>query len=704
MDSVWTIAGFAGHAIAAVLLASLAIFASRRAGATREGQLLVVALAITALWSLRHAVAGVLNLGPLEDGVSETVRNGAWLAVVSDQLRRSMAAGRPHGGRLFVAAALGGLLVAQLGCDLLVGEGAPINEGVLPVFRLSWLLHCMFALGALVLLHSLPTRREHPEATRREAWIGAALAFMWAFDFTHYVLTWFSEGQVAAVGPMRGFVMALLAIMMTIGLRDDGSRPVALSRAATTRLVSAGLVALYGLMLLLLATLSSAIFAPLGRVAQFALLFGLSVAVLALLPSAQLRAWFKVEINKHLFAHRYDYRALWLRFSAAVAETHDDDQASIETRVTRALAQTMEAPSAILFLSDEDHQLVNALAWRWPSDMAPPAMLGAALAGKLRDHGWVIDIKADWNKFGALLPPWMQHSMRAWAIAPLVHRDELVGAILLAAPPGNRKLDWEDLDLLRVICSEAAARLAEARSRAALAEAQRFDEFNRRFAFILHDLKNLVSQMMLLAGNAERHAANPAFREDMVLTLKETAARMNDLLQRLGRPDAVAPARTGEVMLDAAIRPQLPRWSAGLGTIALDGAVARPVRANAEAFVRALAHLVRNALEVSPRGEPVRLHLEQGEAEALVHVVDAGPGMSAAFVRNELFRPFSSTKRTGFGLGAHEARLLIETMGGRLDVESQPGQGTRFTIRLPFADKAAVPGPDAHGPALRRTG
>ena len=54
----------------------------------------------------------------------------------------------------------------------------------------------------------------------------------------------------------------------------------------------------------------------------------------------------------------------------------------------------------------------------------------------------------------------------------------------------------------------------------ALANAQRFEEFNRRFAFILHDIKNLVSQLSLLARNAERHADNPEFRADMVATLQ----------------------------------------------------------------------------------------------------------------------------------------------------------------------------------------
>ncbi len=60
--------------------------------------------------------------------------------------------------------------------------------------------------------------------------------------------------------------------------------------------------------------------------------------------------------------------------------------------------------------------------------------------------------------------------------------------------------------------------------------------------------------------------------------------------------------------------------------------------------------------------------------------------MSAQFIRNELFRPFVSTKSGGFGIGAHEAQAAIRGMGGRLDVESREGVGTRFTMDFPIAD------------------
>ena len=84
--------------------------------------------------------------------------------------------------------------------------------------------------------------------------------------------------------------------------------------------------------------------------------------------------------------------------------------------------------------------------------------------------------------------------------------------------------------------------------------AQRFEDFNRRFAFILHDVKNLVSQLSLLARNAERHADNADFRADMVATLKGSVGKMNDLLARLAPAPDQRPAKPEPTPLRSAGR------------------------------------------------------------------------------------------------------------------------------------------------------
>jgi signal transduction histidine kinase len=61
--------------------------------------------------------------------------------------------------------------------------------------------------------------------------------------------------------------------------------------------------------------------------------------------------------------------------------------------------------------------------------------------------------------------------------------------------------------------------------------------------------------------------------------------------------------------------------------------------------------------------------------------------MSADFIRTRLFQPFASTKEGGFGVGAFEARSLVTAIGGRLEVDSRQGEGTRFLLLLPLAEE-----------------
>jgi signal transduction histidine kinase len=106
---------------------------------------------------------------------------------------------------------------------------------------------------------------------------------------------------------------------------------------------------------------------------------------------------------------------------------------------------------------------------------------------------------------------------------------------------------------------------------------------------------------------------------------------------------------------------------------------------------QALMHLVQNAIDASAPDVCVSLRYGRRGREAAIEVEDRGPGMSAEFIRTRLFQPFASTKQNGFGVGAFEAKGLVAAMGGRIEVESREGEGTRFTIFLPLAEAAAAP-------------
>jgi putative PEP-CTERM system histidine kinase len=265
----------------------------------------------------------------------------------------------------------------------------------------------------------------------------------------------------------------------------------------------------------------------------------------------------------------------------------------------------------------------------------------------------------------------------------------MVGFVILARPQVARRLDWEDFDLLRIAGQQVASYLAEQAGQDALQDAARFDEFNRRIAFVMHDIKNLSSQIGLLARNAERHADNPEFRADMLVTLRNSADKLDALVSRLGRygsarQDTIAP-------LDlVALGHQIAQSYVHPARVQCIGDGLCEVLAAAEPLEQALRHLVQNALEASGEGVPVLIEVRSTGMRGDISVVDAGEGMSPQFLRQDLFRPFVSTKENGFGVGACEARDLIRAMGGRLDVESREGVGSRFTISLPLAEASRL--------------
>ena len=370
-------------------------------------------------------------------------------------------------------------------------------------------------------------------------------------------------------------------------------------------------------------------------------------------------------------------------------------------RIVKAFADIVDAPGGLLLVNDAA-SLAIAASWNWPAPTCPPQ-------SELRECCRLLErgrkrrpdprVRSAARRLGAaprtrripFLRLACSNDAQAWAGIPLIHHERLVGIVLLAAPEYRRPLDWEDFDLLRTAGRQAASSLAEAHGQEALSNAQRFEEFNRRFAFILHDVKNLVSQLSLLARNAERHADNPEFRADMVATLKVSVGKMNDLLARLVA--AIAGARVQRIGAAAAApdpdggdrrQARRPRGAAARRCEPVGAASTGPRSSRRSAICsRTRSTPARATMPVTVRVA------SQRRIPSRSRIADKGVGMDADFIRNRLFQPFASTKPGGFGIGAFEARSLIAAMGGRLSVDSRPGKGTTFTILLPAAEPVA---------------
>jgi PAS domain S-box-containing protein len=113
---------------------------------------------------------------------------------------------------------------------------------------------------------------------------------------------------------------------------------------------------------------------------------------------------------------------------------------------------------------------------------------------------------------------------------------------------------------------------------------------------------------------------------------------------------------------------------------------APPVHADEEQLWQAILNLARNAIEAMPEGGTLQVSVESAGDDTLLVISDTGKGMSTDEAKN-LFKPFYSTKPGGTGLGLPLTQQIIHEHGGRIEVQTVPGQGTTFTIRLPKAGK-----------------
>ncbi len=677
---------FFGYLIGAVASAMAALWILQRGDKSRSDRVAaVLAAVLTSSWC---ALAAALEpIAPLTE-VAATARN---LALVFLLFRLFANDGRDESIRLVrpVVVSLGFVTLFQpalLVLSLRPDASAAVEE---LAFRSAALLQMLVAIGALMLLHNL---YGGAAATSRLLlrWSAAALVGIWAFDLNLFTIAYMGDEAPAILLAMRGLVTGLL-----IGLLAVGSNAAAAglqfspSRAVTFQTLSLLVIGAYLLVMLFVAQSLPVMGGDFGRIAQVGFLLFASVAAVVWLPSRSTRGWLRVTLTKHLFQHRYDYRNEWLRFTRTIGRASPDGE-SLQQRAIKAMADITDSPAGLLLAPNEEAELELVARWNWAQAEVPAIAANHDVSGFLEREGHIVDL--DEMRGGVFarpelesIPQWLLDESRAWALVPLLHFDRLVGVAVLARPGIGRKLDWEDFDMLRVVGQQLASYLAEQTGQQALMEASRFDEFNRRIAFVMHDIKNLASQLSLLARNAERHADNPDFRADMLVTLRNSADKLNALLARLGRYGG------GEVQDRKAL--DLSELAQGLVT-RLGGA--HPVKlvrdepchvqADAEALDQALVHLVQNAIDASEGDAPVLIDVGQDGQRGCIEIVDTGRGMSPGFVRDGLFKPFVSSKNGGFGIGAFEARELIRAMGGRLGVESREGIGTRFIVSLPLAN------------------
>ena len=561
--------------------------------------------------------------------------------------------------------------------------GTDINW--LPAGGALWLL---FPISGLLLLENL-YRNADDDTRWATKHLCLGIGVIYAYDFFYCAEAVLFGRADTTLYAGRGFVSAMMVPLVAIGILRARTWPLAIQ---LSRRIVFHSFALVGSGLYLLAIAAVGMYArrwqgDWATVLQIMFLVGAMAILAVVFASNALRARVRLYISRNMFAHKYDYRETWVHFIQTLSS--GDPQARLQDRLLHAVSELMESTAAGLWVrSTDDGALVPVAAWNLgPALPSEPAE--SPFGDWLARRQDVVELAeaTDAGRYPELtIPDWLRTLRRAWLVIPLIHRDQLEGFIVLGEPRSDRHLDWEDRELLQAIGRQAASYFAEEQSVNALADARQVEAFSRRFAFVAHDLKNIVGQLSLLLRNAERFKDNPQFRDDMLDTVSHSIDRMSVMLQQLNSvsSDTAVEGERGPVTV--LLEEIAAAWRGAHANLSVElTPIPDSLQVPREQLRSVIEHLIQNALDAVGTGGRVVLRAGTGEGGVLIEVADDGPGMDPDFVRQELFRPFSSTKAHGFGLGAYQVRESIRSIGGRLDVRSAPGTGTTMRVCLPLA-------------------
>jgi signal transduction histidine kinase len=184
--------------------------------------------------------------------------------------------------------------------------------------------------------------------------------------------------------------------------------------------------------------------------------------------------------------------------------------------------------------------------------------------------------------------------------------------------------------------------------------------------------------------NLPVHFDDPAFREDALRGIGNTARRIDEMIGRLTALRQRPHFKPVEADLNQLVSEVLDRLD-GIPHVEMTREL-QPLPgmlADREQIRSVVTNLVLNARDALGPGGRIGIRTENAGGSVVLTVADNGCGMSAAFLRDSLFRPFQSTKKKGLGIGMFQSRMIVEAHGGSIQVESETGKGSTFRVSLP---------------------
>lgn len=573
------------------------------------------------------------------------------------------------------------LFAVALVSVLFIDHIAPWDSGDILLLEFSWLL--WFSVIGLIAVEQL-----YRNTPKSEQWnvnficlsAGTVLIYDF-FVFSNAVLTSTIDYEFWSA---RGIVNSLIIpIVVLAGVRNPNLAPdIHISRTFvfhSTTLLGAGVY------LILMATAGFYIkesSGDWGKALQAAFL----VAALLLLSVVFFSTSIKTRLKRYLtysFRNKFDYREEWNRFSKTLLS--HDSELSLYARALKAIAQIIDCYGASLWLAENGRFSYKA-RWRKGLRNSQIETEKSPLVAFIQEKKSLFtqDEFVDFCNHSGVTEHWFMQSEDCWLIVPLWLNDDLFGFVVLRKPIIDTQLDIEDIDLLTTVAHHVSVSLFLQKTDTELQNAQRFKDLNQMTAFLVHDLKTVLSQLSLLVANARQHKENPMFVDDMINTVEHATKKMQRLMQQLQKPVGKTPLVPVDVVLLLESIIESYRHAKVKPSLAVTEGFRPRVLANSEELSSAIRHIVQNAVESVSHDGWVEVKVTKSEnGNFSIDISDNGVGMTQEFISDRLFRPFDSTKGvSGMGVGVYQARDYVRTLSGDMKVSSELGRGTTFSITL----------------------
>ncbi|HMV00137.1 MAG TPA: PEP-CTERM system histidine kinase PrsK [Rhodocyclaceae bacterium] len=669
------------------ILAAFLAFVARSSEMGRRAGAMLVAVGLSALWAVFGAAFAATGqpFFWLAGAIADVLRYGGWyvfLLLVCRAPNRN-----PGSERVFVKLALlAGALVVS---GVLIQLAPPLGWIAAEALQRIHLIHAVgMIVFSLVLLEQL-FRNTAADSLWNIKPLCLGLLGVWVYDLYMYSdALLFNRLDVDAYS-IRGYVYAAVVPLLAVSTSRsrDWVAKIRLSQKAAFHSASLLFAGVYLLFMAAVGYYVRYFGGEWGRALQIALVFAAIMVLGVLAVSGAMRAKLRVIVGKHFFRYRYDYRDEWLKFTHTLSA--QESPQAMYLQVIRGLADMLESPAGSLWLREPSRLLFTQSA-RWNlAGVQAVEPADSSFCTFLRESGWVVNLE-EYRCYakryeGLQLPEWISEIPNAWLVVPLVIGEDLIGFVVLGSARTAVDVNWEVNDLLKTAGRQAASFLAQMQATEALLEARKFDAFNRMSAFVVHDLKNIVTQLSLMIRNAERHRDNPEFQSDMLMTVEHAVERMRQLMLQL-REGATPPGTPVGVELEPLLQRILRAKRSQGRELELEISENLTTRGQEERLERVVGHLVQNSLDATEVPGRVWVKLQKQGGLARIEVGDNGAGMTQEFIRERLFKPFQTTKQAGMGIGAYESSQYVQELGGKILVDSKVGEGTTVTLLLPLFD------------------